>query len=260
MYSAFSSLSDTEKAQSIFSTPTGYFYARTDSVTSAGAQYYLVRAGQFNKLVRDSENSDAEDLNIVPVTMAKMNLKFRQVRLDSNDGLFVNGKFKTDAEADISVIVPTAESEDATDNQYSTVQQALEIGDSVDTASRSESERMEVFFLSSGTKVISSLDKIVVMATVGTDPTIDADFKDKISFSLDKTPAGYVYIGLFHTGTSRINGKNQRCYKFLCDDIPDPTKIYIFHNKRYVCEKIEIQVTDKGIDQVKTGYFYEIVS
>ena len=260
MYSAFSSLSDTEKAQSIFSTPTGYFYARTDSVTSAGAQYKLVRAGQFNKLVRDVKNDGAEELNIVPVTMATMALKFRQVRLDSNDGLFVNGEFKTDAEADISVIVPTAESEDATDNQYSTVQQALEIGDSVDTASRSESERMEVFFLGTGTKSFSSLDKTVTMATVGTDPTIDADFKDKISFALDKTPAGNVYVGLFHTGTSRINGKNQRCYKFLCDDIPDPTWIYIFHNKRYVCEKIEIQVTDKGIDPMKTGYFYEIVS
>ena len=260
MFTAFPSLSDTEKAQSIFSTPTGYFYARTDSATSIGAQYTLVRAGQFNKLVRDSENDDAEELNIVPVTMAEVKLKFRQIRLGSDNGLVPNGKYQIDAEEEYSLIVPTAESEDATDNQYSTVQQAIELGDSVDTASRSESERMEVFFLGTGTKSFSSLNKTVTMATVGTDPTIDADFKDKVSFALDKTPDGNVYVGLFHTGSSRIEGKNQRCYKFLCDDIPDPTWIYIFHNKRYVCEKIEIQVTDKGIDQVKTGYFYEIVS
>ena len=260
MFTAFPSLSDTEKAQSIFSTPTGYFYARTDSTTSIGAQYTLVRAGQFNKLVRDAENDDAEDLNIVPVTMAKVKLKFRQVALDSDNGIIPNGKYKNLAEEEYYLIVPSAESEDASNNQYSTVQQAIELGDSVDASSRSESERMEVFFLGTGTKSFKSLDKTVTMATVGTDPTIDADFKDKVSFALDKTPDGNVYVGLFHTGSSRIDGKNQRCYKFLCDDIPDPTWIYIFHNKRYVCEKIEIQVTDKGIDQVKTGYFYEIIS
>lgn len=260
MYNAFPTLTDKEKAQSIFSTPTGLFYARTDSVTAEGAQFTLVRAGQFNKLVRDEETSDAEDLNIVPVTMARLDTKFRRVSLDSDSAIFINGQFITIKEADISLVMPTAESEDATDNQYSTVQQALEVGDSIDNTSRPESARMEVFFLGTNTKSFSSLDKDVTMAVVGTDPTIDADFKDNISFAFDKTPAGVVNAGQFHIGSSRINGKNQRCIKFLCDEIPDPTRIYIFHNKRYVCEKIEIQVTERGVDQVKTGYFYEITS
>lgn len=260
MHTAFAALSNTEKAQSIFSTPTGYFYARTDSASSVNAQYTLVRAGQFNKLVRDKDNDDAEDLNIVPVTMAKVDVKFRQVRLDSNDGLIPNGKFKIDAQADVSIIMPTAESEDSSDNQYSTVQQALELGESVDNATRSESERMEVFFLGNYTKEFSALEKDVTLAAVGTDHTIDADFKDKVSFALAKTPSGTVYVGQLHTGGNRINGKNQRCIKFLCDEIPDPTRKYVFHNKRYICEKIEIQVTQNGIDPVKTGYFYEITS
>jgi len=256
MYNAFTTLTDTEKAQSIFSTPTGYFYARTDSEAETGAQYTLVRAGQFNRLVRDKDNDDAEELSIVPVTMARIDTKFRKVRL----GFFLPGRIRTEADDDISVIIPTAESEDATDNQYSTVQQALELGDSVDVSTRSESERMEVFFLGTGTKSFTALEKTVTMAAIGTDHTIDSEFKDKVSFALSKVPDGTVYVGQFHTGSSRIDGKNQRCIKFLCDEIPDPTRIYIFHNKRYVCEKIEIQVTEKGIDQVKTGYFYEIVS
>lgn len=261
MYNAFPSLTDTEKAQSIFSTPKGYFYARTDSVAAAGAQYTLVRAGQFNKLVRDKDNDDAEELSIVPVTMACIDTKFRRLTVDADSsGLWPTGDFRVDDEQNLSVIVPTAESEDATDNQYSTVQQALELGDSVDVSTRSESERMEVFFLGTGTKSFTALEKTVTMATIGTDHTIDSDFKDKVSFALSKVPDGTVYVGQFHTGSSRIDGKNQRCIKFLCDEIPDPTRIYIFHNKRYVCEKIEIQITEKGIDQVKTGYFYEIVS
>lgn len=260
MIAAFPSLTDTQKAQSVFSTPTGYFYARTESATSTGATYTLVRAGQFNKLVRDAENDDAVDLGIAPVTMARIKVKFRQVRLDSNDGLFLNGKFRTDAQADVTLILPTAESEEATNNQYSTVQQALEIGESIDNSTRSESERMEVFFLGTGSKSFSSLSKNVTMAAVGTDPTIDDDFTDKISFALTKAQQGTTHIGQLQTGTNRINGKNQRCIKFLCEDMPDPTNIYIFHGKRYLCEKIEIQVSDKGIDRVKTGYFYEITS
>lgn len=260
MIAAFPNLTDTEKAQSVFSTPTGYFYARTESATSTGATYTLVRAGQFNKLVRDAENDDAVDLGIAPVTMARIKLKFRQVSLDSNDGLFLNGKFRTDAQADVTLILPTAESEEATNNQYSTVQQALEIGESIDNSTRSESERMEVFFLGTGTKSFSSLSKNVTMVAVGTDPTIDDDFTDKISFALTKAQQGTTHIGQLQTGTNRINGKNQRCIKFLCEDMPDPTNIYIFHGKRYLCEKIEIQVSDKGIDRVKTGYFYEITS
>ena len=260
MYNAFNALTNQEKLQSIFSTPTGYFYARATNVTATGSDFSLVRAGQFNKLVRDAENDDAEDLGIVPVTMAEMKVKFRKVTLDSNDGVFLNGKFRTDKEKEITVIMPTAESEDVASDDYTTVQQALEDGESASGTARSESERMEVFFLGSGTKSFTALDKTVKMAAVGTDPTIDSDFKDRISFALDKTPADVVYVGQFHTGGIRVNGKNQRCIKFLCDEIPDPQAIYIFHNKRYLCEKIEIQVTANGIDQVKTGYFYEIVS
>lgn len=261
MYAAFSTLTDAEKAQSIFSTPTGYFYARASGVTSMGGTFTLTRAGQFNKLVRDEENDDAEELGIVPVTMARMDVKFRRLTVDADSsGLWPTGGFRTDDEADISVIMPTAESEDSSSDNYSTVQQALEDGDSAENSSRSESERMEVFFLGTGTKSFSALNNTITMASVGTDPTIDPDFKDNISFSLAKAASGVLHVGQFHTRSNRVNGKNQRCFKFLCDGIPDPTRIYVFHNKRFLCEKIDIQVTDKGIDQIKTGYFYEIIS
>lgn len=44
--------------------------------------------------------------------------------------------------------------------------------------------------------------------------------------------------------------------KFKSDVIPDPSKIYIIRNKKFVCEKIEMEVKDDAIEPVYTGYFY----
>lgn len=259
MFTQFNSMSDYEKTKYIYSTPTGYFYARTESEYYTVGPYSLVRIGQFNKLVRDEENDDSQEINIVPVNMAKMDLKFRRVYFEEFMYTYT-GRILTAEEAEISVIIPTTESEEFEVNDSNTVQEAIENGEISDSNSRQESERMEVFFLGSGTKSFSLLGRDVTYSSVGTDPTIDPDFKDKISFAFDKTQEGVTHIGMFHKGNMRIDGKNQKCYKFICDEIPDPTRIYVFHNKKYVCEKIELQVTDKGIDRVKTGYFYEVIS
>ena len=38
----------------------------------------------------------------------------------------------------------------------------------------------------------------------------------------------------------------------------DGTKIYIFHGKRFVCAKIEVEIKDDGIEPIMTGSFYMI--
>ena len=53
-----------------------------------------------------------------------------------------------------------------------------------------------------------------------------------------------------------IDKHNQITIKFVTVDIPDPSLIYLFHGKRYVCEKIEINIEDGHIAKEKTGYFY----
>ena len=257
----FETLTSSEKSQTVFATPTGYFYGRTDGSGGTGYSgvYTLERAGQFNKLVRNADNDSSEDICIVPVTMARMDTKFRKLKLEEYGGGVQQRTWTVQKEEDLTVIMPVAQNDGTATISSATVQAALEDGEDSDSK-RTESERMEVFFLGTGVKTFTSLDRTVRMAAVGTDPTIDGDFSDGISFALDRAPEGVVHIGQFHTKKSRIDGKNQRCIKFLSNEIPDPTSIYIFNNKRYVCEKIEIQITDRGIDQVKTGYFYEITS
>ena len=56
-----------------------------------------------------------------------------------------------------------------------------------------------------------------------------------------------------------IDAHNLYTIKFIADDIPDPSNIYIFNNRRFVCQKIEMEVTGEGLDRVKTGYFYAIL-
>ena len=59
-------------------------------------------------------------------------------------------------------------------------------------------------------------------------------------------------------GGMQVDKHNLITIKFVTGDIPDPSKIFVFRNKRYICEKIEMNVTEDGIEKEKTGYFYEI--
>lgn len=82
--------------------------------------------------------------------------------------------------------------------------------------------------------------------------TKDASFKENMSLSFKS-------LGLTdRMNTTPIDSHNEITIKFLTDEIPDPTKIYMFHNKKYICSKIEMNVKDDGIAKEKTGYFYEI--
>lgn len=57
----------------------------------------------------------------------------------------------------------------------------------------------------------------------------------------------------------KLNTRATYTIKFLADNIPDASKIYIFRNRRFVCQKIEMEVTGEGVSRLKTGYFYEIL-
>ena len=70
--------------------------------------------------------------------------------------------------------------------------------------------------------------------------------------------------GLSNLAANTINGsivigtKVRQCIKFIADSIPDPASIFLIHNRRFVCEKIEADITTDGLKKLLTGYFYEI--
>lgn len=56
-----------------------------------------------------------------------------------------------------------------------------------------------------------------------------------------------------------VDKNNKLCMKFYTDRIPDPSMIYLFRNKRYLCEKVELNIVNGEISREKTGYFYELL-
>ena len=77
------------------------------------------------------------------------------------------------------------------------------------------------------------------------------------SLSLNKCEATY-YLGQLHENGFTFNLDAKYCIKFLSKEMPDPTKVFIIRNKRYGCEKIEAQIDSQGMQQLMTGYFYEM--
>lgn len=55
----------------------------------------------------------------------------------------------------------------------------------------------------------------------------------------------------------KVQAKIRYCIKFVADRIPDTTSIFLIRNKRFVCEKIETDISPSGLSRLMTGYFYE---
>lgn len=56
-----------------------------------------------------------------------------------------------------------------------------------------------------------------------------------------------------------IDRQQKYCFQFVTDTIVRPNSIFIIRNQRYLCEKIEYNITDKGMNKLATGYFYKLI-
>lgn len=77
------------------------------------------------------------------------------------------------------------------------------------------------------------------------------------SFELNQVDGRNTMYDAVFGQLSKINTKSEYCIKFITDKMPDVMKRFVIHNRTFICEKIEYKITAKGIDQEKTGYFYE---
>ncbi len=60
------------------------------------------------------------------------------------------------------------------------------------------------------------------------------------------------------TNSVKISAKVRQCIRFVADRIPDPASIFLIHNRRFVCEKIEADISSGGLQKLLTGYFFEL--
>ena len=225
-------------------------------------------AGIWSPLIRDSSSDDFVDLNISPAAQVVENINFKSGLLEDKYYerrcllSMPNDKESDSKECDV----------DDDGYSYTSVQDALDDESALDN-SEDEQECMNIFFILPG-RVQSTDGSTTKLSWVGeksrwpqflTDYRINEGFRLGIAhfedcyFSLSlcmKSEFGTTSLGTLHANGLKIDNKNCMEVKYRSDDIPDPSKIYIIRNKRFVCEKIEMEVKDDAIEPVYTGYFY----
>ena len=225
-------------------------------------------AGIWSPLIRDNSSDDFIDLNISPAAQVVENINFKS-------GLMEDKYYERRCLLSIPNDKESDSKECDVDNDgysYTSVQDALDDESALDN-SEDEQECMNIFFILPG-RVQSTDGSTTKLSWVGeksrwpqflTDYRINEGFRLGIAhfedsyFSLSlcmKSEFGTTSLGTLHANGLKIDNKNCMEVKFRSDDIPDPSKIYIIRNKRFVCEKIEMEVKDDAIEPVYTGYFY----
>lgn len=258
---------------------------RTTIIRYAGSDYYIYvqdtdgneqwqLAGIWSPLIRDDASDDYTDINISPAA---------QVVEDVTFGDFFFDKTK---ESRYLLSIPNDKETDAKDSDidedgynYVSVQDAIDDESTLDDT-EDEQECMNVFFIIPG-KVQKYVHPLNMQVTwVGeksrwpqflTDSRINSMYRLELpesgnigtfpttliaSLSLNKAWQAGTCLGELHDSGIKIDNKNSLEVKFKSDVIPDPSRTYIIHNKKFVCEKIEMEVKDDQIEPIYTGYFY----
>ena len=292
LYSDFALMTVKEKLTSIFHSPLGYFYGVPvyDENEENIINCLLKECGWFSPLIR-KEGGSTVTLKIVPVAMMAQKVEAgARIVIDWKQATGVNGfimfggqRYEFDGyEANIecdyysNTVIKSWTAEDIVKNDldYVTVQDVIENGEAIPERN-SDDSIMEIFFASG--RVITASEKKKCGPDTGDDYTFTAqqpvaftDYRQAVysatvpAWSLGLLPvSGVNSVGLFHNNGIKIrqnvNGNNEICFKFLFDGKPDPRKIYIARNRKFVCSRIEMAVGENGIDRVKTGYFYEML-
>ncbi len=262
-----------DKYTNIFHCPDGFFYARK---TTAGP--HLTRFARFTGIVRNKESGDSVSLLMCPVQYAEEKIySYLYYKGSSMFGL-INYKAGFSA----GICVASENTDVVPSDDYVSVADVVD--DGAEPPSRDEESLDNIYLMFANFEVKDNLvsksmerlkpipddsDGYIPVETMTIDynhsyPDSElAYLGSKESLSLTSSPAQH-FIGQFHVIRDKaqdkaIENQNKIVVKFLADDIPDPKKIYRFGNKHYMCEKIEIELSDGGIAPVKTGYFFEIL-
>lgn len=226
-------------------------------------------AGIWSPLIRDKSSEDYVDLNISPAAQVVEDINFKTWFLEDKYYekrcllSIQNNKEPDSKDCDI----------DDDGYSYTSVQDALDDESMLDT-SEDEQECMNIFFILPGrvqiggpnTTSLSWVDNKSRWPQFMTDYRINYGYRfsgiafiDDAYYSLAlcmKSEIGTTCLGSLHDNGLKIDNKNCLQIKFKSEVIPDPSNTYIIHNKKYVCEKIELEVKDDQIEPIFVGYFY----
>lgn len=264
---AYNEMNEAERPKYIYKTPVGLWTGWNHDHSDIGQSDPVALFTQidvFGPLIRDSQSDSEISLKICPVAIS-------EVETTNLTGGRSQWTFRM-----VCLENPTGDERDTrgrgSESDSSTIQEYIE-GDA-DIEKSEKEDKLQVFFMDDVEQ-----DSICVDITgasregvsVGDIRKTLMPFTDYLykknhsgemhrlwSLSLNPVEAEH-YLGQLHQNSYSFNMKAKYCVKFLADEMPDPTQVFIIRNKRFACEKIEAQIDDQGLQQLMTGYFYEML-
>lgn len=220
--------------------------------------------GLFNPIMRDKESDNVVDLKMIPVAMSQRKRIHSKMLLPFTDRIpnkiVCMPSMSNDKDTSLDNMTVDDDGE-----YYVSVQDAMQ-GADISSNEEDADEKIRLMFSGDWVRDLKN-GKVVRGGTFGNDngytrypicltdnrmyPKLTGVSED-VSLSLERMPYN-------NNVKVEIDTHNLYCVKFVTDDIPDPSKIYIFHNRRFICQKIEMDVSNDGIGKLKTGYFYEML-
>lgn len=257
---------------------------QTDSDGNATTKEESLYCGYFTELVRDEDSESTENLKIVPVAMTTvkrwktqregetdwLEVFDMQAQLNPNLGITIPS-ITNDKEASVSDLTLDQDEQE----YYISVDDALQDTGTLDSEEEDEDEKMQVMFQSDDAVRNYFFQPFWQHPeSQGKDSNGDWIFRYPVNYT-DYRQLSYITVNqkgsMSLCGTSsggtigslmsdvKVDSHNQICIKFVTDDLPDPSNIFVFRGKRYICQKIEVNVDNKGVAKEKTGYFYELL-
>ncbi len=244
----------------IYVTPGGFFCRGTEPITGTTG---LVKINHFGRLTHDENSEEYAELKISPVAIdaydencyegaewyfPSTHIHYLQVRLLNP----VPHKALRPKLANKRTF-PTSQS------VWSTIQSG--------TSEITQPEDLMQLFIYDGYthKMRSDWEKGTTCA-----PFTDAEYKQipGISEKPDTRPdyslsinrsASAASIAELQVNSVKINLTKKERFQFLSSTPPDISGVFLIRGKKYLCEKVEYDITDSGVHPLMTGYFYEIV-
>nr|DAX18761.1 MAG TPA: hypothetical protein [Caudoviricetes sp.] len=289
---AFNALSDEDKKKYLFVCPEGTYCFRTNSTqdvptdsegegifggsgsgssTSDDDIWFLGQVNQFGPLIRNEKVDEYIDLRICPVGIT-VEQKCEYYTDDSSGTTGHGGKWIKQWDTEVQMPSLKNEKGDIPSRDYTKVVWAGITGSQDANSETTAEDRIQVMFVGTQLQYVNKpgykdqskkipypmgftdfLDKAINLEDCGYQ-----NIHDSWSLALSNSPAEH-YLGQLHANGYLINTQTEIQISFESQSIPDIRKIFMFKNKRYVCEKMEINVANTGIDKLIKGYFFEML-
>lgn len=275
---AWSAATDDDKKGRIYACPEGKYTGWLHDYTDIGGEeekLVFTQIDVFAPLVRNPDSDNETELKICPVAFGEIETEYSYGfgGFNGQQGTIYTNTWKEHIPAmqnptgnDIAISAFGGSRNGDSSEYEATIQEYIEGESSIEKEDKED--RLQVMFMDDVKQPCYYHNGA---RNTDEELSIDAGFTDYLykkahktgtqhspwSLSLNKCEATY-YLGQLHENGFTFNLDAKYCIKFLAKEMPDQTKVFVIRNKRYGCEKIEAQVDSQGMQQLMTGYFYEM--